>query len=456
MFDEGSDDEVPVVKKKSQAPVGNLSATAKLRMQLADFLGVEDESSDADEDVNEMETVMEEQVEGARGQFRRGGVLYDLNDAPNGKEADDDEHEDREPARKKAKTSKGKPKKIDKDMVVHMKIKSTLEALEKSNQTRAELEDEDDGVEMASEDEEVATELKWKDNLAQKASEAFYQRLSGKGNLRKLVYGTETANELDKSGSESDEEDDGDDDRLGGLFKIASEKRRERQSAHSTKDHVDCTRFVVEKLQDWSKSGVLDSIRDCFVTGKWKESEDAEELLAMDDLEMDSEGDFEDLETGELSKVKPKKPEESKDVKKDAKKEEDESPEETRRKLIEKKRKLKEQFDAEYDDQKEGKGKTYYDELKEELDQQAKMNKNEFEDLDDDIRVQYEGFRPGMYIRMEIDNVPCELVTNFNPSYPLIVGALLAGEENIGFVQVHLLNNYLSICLSIVLNTGTH
>lgn len=45
-----------------------------------------------------------------------------------------------------------------------------------------------------------------------------------------------------------------------------------------------------------------DLIRDCFVTGKWKESEDAEELLRLDDAsDGDDEmfGDFEDLETGE-------------------------------------------------------------------------------------------------------------------------------------------------------------
>ena len=82
------------------------------------------------------------------------------------------------------------------------------------------------------------------------------------------------------------------------------------------------------------------------------------------------------------------------------------------------------------------KAATYYDELKEELDQQAQLNKSEFDSLDDETRIQYEGYRPGMYVRMEVEDVPCELLTNFNPTYPLIVGALLPGEENIGFVQV--------------------
>ena len=64
------------------------------------------------------------------------------------------------------------------------------------------------------------------------------------------------------------------------------------------------------------------------------------------------------------------------------------------------------------------------------------MNRKEFENMEDDLRIQYEGFRPGMYVRVEVDQVPCELVTNFDPTYPIIVGGLLAIEENIGCVQV--------------------
>ncbi len=62
------------------------------------------------------------------------------------------------------------------------------------------------------------------------------------------------------------------------------------------------------------------------------------------------------------------------------------------------------------------------------------MNRTEFEGLDDSLRVQYEGFRPGMYVRLEISKAPCELVTNFDPTYPLVVGGLQSGEDQVHFL----------------------
>lgn len=64
------------------------------------------------------------------------------------------------------------------------------------------------------------------------------------------------------------------------------------------------------------------------------------------------------------------------------------------------------------------------------------LNRAEFEDVDDETRVQYEGFRPGMYIRLEISSIPCEFVTNFDPHYPIILGGLGSSEGNVGYLQV--------------------
>lgn len=116
--------------------------------------------------------------------------------------------------------------------------------------------------------------------------------------------------------------------------------------------------------------------------------------------------------------------------------EEDDKQEETnkRKKLVEKKKKLKAQFDNEYDTTE----RTYYDDLKEECQRQADLNKAEFEGIEDSIRVTLEGYRPGMYVRIEVDKVSCELVNNLDPNYPMIVGGLLPGEENIGYVQTRI------------------
>ena len=46
--------------------------------------------------------------------------------------------------------------------------------------------------------------------------------------------------------------------------------------------------------------------------------------------------------------------------------------------------------------------------------------RSEFEGLDDNLRVEYEGYRPGMYVRIEVENVPCEFVEYFDPTYPVI------------------------------------
>lgn len=41
-----------------------------------------------------------------------------------------------------------------------------------------------------------------------------------------------------------------------------------------------------------------------------------------------------------------------------------------------------------------------------------------------------------MYVRIEIRDLPYELMQNFDPKYPLIVGGLLATELQLGYVRV--------------------
>lgn len=74
----------------------------------------------------------------------------------------------------------------------------------------------------------------------------------------------------------------------------------------------------------------------------------------------------------------------------------------------------------------------YYDGLKQEASHQTELNRLEFEKMDDSTRVEYEGYRPGMYVRVEIKQMPCEFINNFDPHLLAIVGCLDANESNIG------------------------
>ncbi|KFZ46990.1 Ribosome biogenesis protein BMS1, partial [Antrostomus carolinensis] len=295
------------------------------------------------------------------------------------------------------------------------------------------VEAEDDDVENLLREEEEYEEkidfsadttgaLKWKEDLTQKAAEAFLRQQRSTPSLRKLVYGTAIEDE------DHEREDAGGE--LGGLFHVSRPDKASKQKANA----LDCSRFLIEKPQGWDLEEVMSSIRDCFVTGKWEDDKDAAKLLEQDE---ELYGDFEDLETGVVHKGKPaaEGDESGSEEEEDGEMSKPEPEEEEKKKeRMDKKRKLKEMFDAEYD---EGDA-TYFDDLKEEMHKQAQLNRAEFEDQDDETRVQYEGFRPGMYVRIEIENVPCEFVMNFDPHYPIILGGLGNSEGNVGYVQLRL------------------
>ncbi|XP_072196789.1 ribosome biogenesis protein BMS1 homolog isoform X2 [Excalfactoria chinensis] len=296
------------------------------------------------------------------------------------------------------------------------------EAIEAEDDVENLLREEEEYEEKTDFSADTAGALKWKEDLTQKAAQAFLRQQQATPNLRKLVYGAVVEDEDNES------EDAGDE--LGGLFHVSRPDKESKQKANG----LDCSKFLVEKPQDWDLEEVMSSIRDCFVTGKWEEDKDAAKLLQEDE---ELYGDFEDLETGVVHKGRPatEGDESENEEESDGKKSKPEAEEEEAKKeRLDKKRKLKEMFDAEYD---EGDA-TYFDDLKEEMHKQAQLNKTEFEDQDDETRVQYEGFRPGMYVRIEIENIPCEFVLNFDPHYPIILGGLGNSEGNVGYVQLRL------------------
>ncbi|XP_018428934.1 PREDICTED: ribosome biogenesis protein BMS1 homolog [Nanorana parkeri] len=285
------------------------------------------------------------------------------------------------------------------------------------------LKDDDSFTEDHSTSEDTVGGLKWKEDLKKKAAEVFLRHQQSVPNLRKHVYGTVAEEEeVNDKGEE-----------LGGLFHVSRPEKESKRAANA----LDCSKFVVESPQDWDAEEVMDCIRDCFVTGKWEADKDAEKLLEEDE---ELYGDFEDLETGKVHKGKPESQVEESEGENEGDDEAGDKAvpavEEEKKHRLEKKRKLKERFDLEYDDVDAE--ATYFDDLKGEMQKQAELNRAEFEDQDDEIRVQYEGFRPGMYLRIEIEHMPCEFVVNFDPHYPMILGGLGNSEGNVGYIQMRL------------------
>lgn len=297
----------------------------------------------------------------------------------------------------------------------------------------------------------------WKEGLADKAREAYLERQANTQNLMKLVYGKfslknkKSANNIDEADNESDEET------IGGLFKSIGKQQSELQKERQMRDDFESSFFdSYGGVRDWLSDENKKLMKNCFVTGKWKSTEDAEKLLELDDMsDADSEvfGDFEDLETGEKFEGKKNKSGEKTQEEEKTETADDNSKKRkfsrieeanmSRSELMAKKIKLKAKFDAEYDNPEEKKkdahrvtgDDAFYEALKAEAERQAELNRKEFANLDDDTRLDIEGFRAGLYVRINFKNIPCEFVENFDPTYPILIGALNMAEENVGFVS---------------------
>lgn len=173
-------------------------------------------------------------------------------------------------------------------------------------------------------------------------------------------------------------------------------------------EQQDATKEQLTKSTKWKNTEAFDTIHRLFITGPGDSSGQHEEG---ESPEVD--GDFEDLEIGV------------------------DNDRFHNAALLAKKESLRRKFDEQYEDPGAS-TKEFYDERKEEMAKQSTLNREEFQALDEGTRRAIEGFPPGSYLRIEVRGVPCEMVENFDPTYPYIAGGLLAAEERLGFVQVRL------------------
>lgn len=324
---------------------------------------------------------------------------------------------------------------------------------EESDEEYQEMDENNEHGSDSENDGEIAGD-NWKEGLADRARNAYLERQSNNKSLMKLVYGKYSQK------SATTEADDDSDSEIGGMFKSISKAQSQIQQEKQQRDAAESPFFesYSDGIRNWLSDENKNLLTNRFVTGKWKSTEDAEQLLELDDMsdgDSDLYGDFEDLETGEKFSGKNKLNDQS-DANDDdaAEKEENDKPEKnsrkrdrveemnmTRAELIAKKMKLKAKFDAEYDNpelkdsNRIDDDDAFYEKWKAEAEKQAEINRKEFSGLDENIRNEIEGFRAGLYVRLSFKNIPAEFVTNFDASYPILIGALNMSEENIGLVN---------------------
>ncbi|KAF1779581.1 Bms1/Tsr1-type G domain [Phytophthora cactorum] len=295
--------------------------------------------------------------------------------------------------------------------------------------------DSDEGSDDDSEEEEEGvteeqSQLRWKENMVSRAAANFLEREQADVNLMELVYAQV---------------------KLCGRILV-------RVGKYNTINAMDCSRLHLgsDDASDWTMPDVLEGIRNRFVTGSWKrvnkksgddeeEEEQGDDDTAdpMNDDEMD--GSFEDLETGEVHKGVGSNDSSNEGSGEEEENDEEETDEQIRERLRAQKsakRTVEDDDDVEVGGQKKNKDDEDEEmtevmvEAKRLREEQAKRNAEEFGEEGEDMRLQLEGFRNGLYVRIEFSGVPAEFVRYYDPKNPIVVGGLPNMEDTLGLVRM--------------------
>eukprot|EP01105_Mastigella_eilhardi_P026006 TRINITY_DN7298_c0_g1_i1.p1 TRINITY_DN7298_c0_g1~~TRINITY_DN7298_c0_g1_i1.p1 ORF type:complete len:1129 (-),score=377.37 TRINITY_DN7298_c0_g1_i1:38-2941(-) len=102
---------------------------------------------------------------------------------------------------------------------------------------------------------------------------------------------------------------------------------------------------------------------------------------------------------------------------------------------------LKKTFDSEYEAtggkmyEEEQVDTSFHDSLVKANLTQKQLNQQEFAHEDSTTRKELQGIIAGNYVRLVLQDVPCEFMRYLDPQYPVLIGGLLPNEEQFGFVQ---------------------
>jgi ribosome biogenesis protein BMS1 len=309
-----------------------------------------------------------------------------------------------------------------------------------------EFDDDELDNEGLDEDEDDGT-LRWKETLAENARKLHGTQASYRAtDLVRLIYdetlspadvvrrwvGVESVSEHGDNGDEDDEN----------FFR----KRDHEQEESSLEDRTIPNYDYDELEMKWSDESAIEDLRRRFTSASLLRSSNEDEEGSDDEYtNSDDEGDgeFEDLETGEV--VGPKASKNGDDPL---------DLEAERERNARRKEELKLRFEEEdregFANTKSGpEGETgkpddefgedeWYDAQKAQLQKQLDINRAEFDTLDALSRARAEGYKAGTYARIVLDKVPYEFAAGFNPRFPVIIGGLTSTEDRFGFVQIRI------------------
>jgi ribosome biogenesis protein BMS1 len=300
--------------------------------------------------------------------------------------------------------------------------------------------DVSDEEEYSSDDEDGAA--RWKENMSDTTRRLHGQRRSYRtADLAKLIYDQAlTPSEVLKRWRGEVDEEEGDNegsDDEETFFKKSSAEKADEHYEDRAIPILDYDQLEAK----WSVDDNIESLRRRFTTatllnegksnghGSEEEGEGEEE----EDDDDEGDGEFEDLETGENHKPDDIEAEREKNARR---------KEELKLRFEEEDREGfnndKANARREGGEEEEFGEDDWYDAQKAQIQKQLDINKAEFEMLDENQRVNVEGFRAGMYAKIVIEGVASEFVTGFNARMPIIVGGLSAAEDRFGFVQVRI------------------
>ncbi|KAK9150616.1 hypothetical protein Syun_008925 [Stephania yunnanensis] len=269
-------------------------------------------------------------------------------------------------------------------------------------------------------DGKMGNASKWKESLVERT----LSRPSM--NLMQLVYGKPDSKSISTIEEAYDSSEESDDE----FFKPKGESKKHKSSEGIDQDGAngeDSSKFTNHlKSKNWKSEEVIESIRDRFVTGDWsKAARRGREAESGSEDDDEVFGEFEDLETGEKF--------ESQQIA-DVQNEDDKANEERRLRKLAK----KEKFDAQYPFML-----CVYPVLplclasEEETDERnvKKSHRGQVNESGYYDEASLAKARTGTYVRLEVHDVPFEMVEYFDPCHPILVGGIGLGEDNVGYMQ---------------------